>query len=55
VADDRHCERCARHDAEHAVGQGRQALGMQILGEYSSEKVMNKINAVDPTAHGGAS
>jgi len=55
VADDRHSQRRARHDAERAIGQGRHALDVEVLGEDSSEKVVNKINALDRTAHGGGS
>ena len=51
LTDDRHRQRSARHDAERAVGQGRDTLGMQVFGKYAPEIIFNKFNALDLMPH----
>ena len=54
MADDRDRERSARHDAERAVGQRLDTLGVQVAGEYPPEKIMGKFNAIDLGRHESA-
>ena len=55
LADDRHRQRRARHDADGAIGKRHHALGVNIFGEYAVEVFANKLNALDRMVHGLAS
>jgi hypothetical protein len=55
LADHRHRERRARHDAERAIGKRHHTLGVKIFGEYVIEIFLNKFNALDRRVHGYAS
>jgi len=55
LADDRHREGRARHDAQRAISKGHHALGVKPLGEDAIEIFLNKLNALDRMVHGDAS
>jgi len=51
MADDRDRQRSAGHDAERAVGQRLDPLGVQVASEDPREKTMDKFNAIDMRLH----
>ena len=52
LADDRHRQRLARHDADGAIGKRHHALGVNIFGEYAVEIFANKLNTLDRMIYG---
>lgn len=46
VTVDSYHQRCARHDAECAIVQGRQTLGRKVASKDASEELMNNERVV---------
>jgi hypothetical protein len=51
LTDQGHRQRRPRHNAEHAIGQRKDALRMQVVDEHAVQKIMNKIKSLLRRSH----